>query len=518
MNLILVFCHFCEIHGPSVVLFTKKWEELSQNTIHKMERIDQDDDEEDNEKNCVGCRFYSSQLKFGFRAFICRDKDYQSKFISQGLDRYINYDDQENEEINLIKHACVRSLSCEVCPEGREGHIFFGDDERGHVISYCFILKDSTARGFQRFYSILAFSKEKAQLLQDYDNLVCHFERIIKKLQNKAQTVYEEEVSQTSYQEKRAIRLNTISLMANHGSNGGKSPLNTQRSSSKARSLIDLTDCNEIYAYIHLEFCWILNANLNQKLQKPQFDTSFISSDNSLVSQLSYLSSSSVDSIRELYRFFGREKFRVALFHTVIGNEIVIRSKSRKLSKNCIMILSQLLPKSCIKSILEEKVFDDSIKCNFYRLNHNANIPVAILESENHLLIDILEKNEADPIISFYSKLKIPEKLPRFITDLEKVIKDMSFSDETLEAYLLSAKEEWLNKAKMVYAYNHGINPPRTKEQNIKLFQILNAQECDNRLLQYWMNAGLSSKLKANVVSLNLAYSEILKNQNQLNK
>jgi len=350
---------------------------------------------------------------------------------------------------------------------------------------------------------------------------VRHFDRIIKKLQDKAQTVYEEEISQTSYQEKRAIRLNTISFMSNHGSSGGKSPLNTQRSSSKARSLIDLTDCKEIYAYIHLEFCWILNANLNQKLHKPQFDASFISSDNSLLFSLSSLPSSSVNSIRELYTFLGREKFKTVAYHTVIGNEIIVRSKSRKLSKNFIMILSQILPKSCFKSILDEKVFDDSIKCNFYRLNQNTNVPLAMLDSENHLLVDILERNETDTIINLHSKLKVPEKLPRFITDLEKVMKDMSFSDETLETYLLSAKEEWLNKAKMVYAYNHGITPPRTKEQNNKLFQTLNASECDSRLLQYWMNAGLSSKLKANVFVLNSAFSEQQlksKSQSQINK
>ncbi len=40
----------------------------------------------------------------------------------------------------MVRQACVRSLSCEVCP-GREGPIFFGDDHRGHVFSYTFFVK-----------------------------------------------------------------------------------------------------------------------------------------------------------------------------------------------------------------------------------------------------------------------------------------------------------------------------------------------------------------------------------------
>lgn len=36
----------------------------------------------------------------------------------------------------------VRSLSCEVHP-GKEGVCYFGDDNRGHVLSHTFTLKDA---------------------------------------------------------------------------------------------------------------------------------------------------------------------------------------------------------------------------------------------------------------------------------------------------------------------------------------------------------------------------------------
>jgi hypothetical protein len=45
----------------------------------------------------------------------------------------------------------ILSLSCEICP-GREGPIFFGEDANGYVLSHTFFLKDSQARGLQRWY------------------------------------------------------------------------------------------------------------------------------------------------------------------------------------------------------------------------------------------------------------------------------------------------------------------------------------------------------------------------------
>ena len=44
----------------------------------------------------------------------------------------------------------ILSLSCEICP-GREGPIFFGEDANGYVLSHTFFLKDSQARGLQRW-------------------------------------------------------------------------------------------------------------------------------------------------------------------------------------------------------------------------------------------------------------------------------------------------------------------------------------------------------------------------------
>lgn len=56
---------------------------------------------------------------------------------------------REQEVFSFLRRACVRSLSCEVCP-GREGPLFFGDAESGYVFSYAFFLRDTKVNNNQK--------------------------------------------------------------------------------------------------------------------------------------------------------------------------------------------------------------------------------------------------------------------------------------------------------------------------------------------------------------------------------
>lgn len=41
------------------------------------------------------------------------------------------------------------------------GTMYFGDDDRGHIIAHVFDLKDTLARGFKRKYCIVVFGKQQ---------------------------------------------------------------------------------------------------------------------------------------------------------------------------------------------------------------------------------------------------------------------------------------------------------------------------------------------------------------------
>lgn len=57
-------------------------------------------------------------------------------------------------------------LQQETSKEG--GTLYFGDNERGHVLSHTFTLQDSLARGFHRKYSILILMCDKVRQLNTH--------------------------------------------------------------------------------------------------------------------------------------------------------------------------------------------------------------------------------------------------------------------------------------------------------------------------------------------------------------
>lgn len=73
----------------------------------------------------------------------------------------------------------------QVCP-GREGPIFFGDEQHGFVFSHTFFIKDSLARGFQRWYSIVVVAMDRIYLINSWPFLLRHLKIIIQSLQSSA--------------------------------------------------------------------------------------------------------------------------------------------------------------------------------------------------------------------------------------------------------------------------------------------------------------------------------------------
>ncbi len=79
----------------------------------------------------------------------------------------------------------VYYLLLQVCP-GREGPIFFGDEQHGFVFSHTFFIKDSLARGFQRWYSIVVVAMDRIYLINSWPFLLRHLQLTIHSLQNTA--------------------------------------------------------------------------------------------------------------------------------------------------------------------------------------------------------------------------------------------------------------------------------------------------------------------------------------------
>ena len=159
-----------------------------------------------------GCR----SLPTSHPGFVSIDDETGIRFLSHQHPR-------QPQLFSVVRQACVRSLSCEVnsdirvcvcvspkkntknipdlsflhnhcfalvlydqvCP-GREGPIFFGDEQHGFVFSHTFFIKDSLARGFQRWYSIVLVAMDRIYLINSWPFLLRHLKLTIQSLQSTA--------------------------------------------------------------------------------------------------------------------------------------------------------------------------------------------------------------------------------------------------------------------------------------------------------------------------------------------
>ncbi|CAH1794494.1 unnamed protein product [Owenia fusiformis] len=507
MNAIISLCHFCEKHGPSVLFCTQAFhshdphndkEDVSskegQSYYSRCRRLkspfqgtgDQTPtgDLTPGTPTSLPARFKSSDLCEACRSLLPG----QPGFISNDHEAKVSYVSSQHpdhpEVFSLVRQACVRSLSCEVCP-GREGPIFFGDDQRGHVLSHTFFIKDSQARGFQRWYSILVVMMDKVYLLNSWPFLVKHVRTVIDELQAKAAKVYDTEQAKCP---QRAHRLNNLSLNA--------TPLSfrLQRGANKAaRSLIELINDKEVFKSLHLSFTWILKAGGNRMterlLEGPPTEDSIIDLESQEETEEGFtlvvtkkVSTESVPPIEELQsleislptsepsfednkhepqitnlrhlaKVLGGARMHVLAYHVVIGNQVIVRGKNKILVKSIITALKTLVPRGCCRTEPYSDTYLESWKCNFLGLSPDINIPNHIKNTEQYVMLDILEHSQDKDSdlrmlpgydFNLTASSVLPEKVPTVLTKMELALSNENFTDSVVDECLTCLKEEWM--------------------------------------------------------------------------
>ncbi|XP_048762445.1 folliculin-like isoform X2 [Ostrea edulis] len=527
MNAIISLCHFCEVHGPQVLFCTQP--------RHPLERTTSTDSDDTvtggrfgrsssitNEpttptsatpKNdfCGGC----SSVRTGF---ISRDEDAQVNYISskQPYDR---------EVYSMSRQACLRSLTGEVCP-GKDGPIFFGNDQQGHVLSYTFHINDSQARGFSQRYSILVVMMDKIYLLNSWPFLVPHLKTVIEHITKKTHVVYEREKAKMPHP-----------------------PPQASRWSKPARSLMDLTEDRNIFKTLHLSFVWILKACGNRitetLLEGPPTEDSIIDMEKQEETEEGFClifskkvnveeveesaankedTSENLDveegegpiisNIRQLMKILDEDKFHVLAHHVVIGNQIIVRSCLKSVVKSVLSVLKSLLPKGCCRVIPYSHVYEESWKCNFLGLAPEVDLPMHIMSDETFVLVEV-SLDEPKPtdtqleedtdkllkrlLFNLASPRKLPDKAPSALSKMELALQNQDLTDTVVEHYLICLKEEWMNKVKVRFKFTKA-GGNRSEEDTNKLLQVIGAKEEDTPLLKFWMQ-GLSLQYRNHILT-----------------
>ncbi|KAK3752031.1 hypothetical protein QZH41_019384 [Actinostola sp. cb2023] len=274
MNAIIALCHFCEYHGPTVLFCTQTFR-CDEHDPVESDNISTSDGGQACAKRCFARSISVSSSSEGgssqtplksSQCEACHSLDAShAGYISIDKEAHICYYSNRNpgqqELYSIVRQACVRSLSCEVCP-GREGPMFFGEEASGYVFTHTFFLKDKQSRGFQRWYSIICVMKDKIYLINSWPFLVSHFRELIDELQAKSSTVYESEHADSAHKGQGL----------QSGGNGfilTPDQFRRQRGGHKIyRSISDLLKDKNLFAMLHQRLAWILKACGNRISEK----------------------------------------------------------------------------------------------------------------------------------------------------------------------------------------------------------------------------------------------------------
>lgn len=209
--------------------------------------------------------------------------------------------------------------------------MFFGDAIRGHVLSHTFRLRDASARGFFRLFSIIVLMKDKLFLLNIQPFLSENLLIISKELQSYASAIY---LAEQTLSSERANRLNA----------------GQANTTQVPRSLAQLTGEEHIFAQLHSHFSWILWAgtrcltetvtttNIPVWLGKQTDDSNFsmiqFNNDNNFLTP-DEENIEIIYNLRELKTIL-RSDFLAVIYCAIVGIQIILRGpqiKSYKLMK-----------------------------------------------------------------------------------------------------------------------------------------------------------------------------------------
>lgn len=532
MNAIIAVCHFCELHGPRIVFCTQPFHPQEPRTV------DDDDALSDVSSGHMHCRsktahrgsFSStdSAAVTSMKTDLCEGcYSVKTGFVSHDDEGPISYVSSQHPHhpkvFSMVRQACLRSLSCEVCP-GREGPIFFGDKQQGNVLSYTFYIQDNQARGFKRWYSIIIVMMDKVYLLNSWSFLVPNLQLVIKQLQTKAEKVYTEEQARCPQKGYR----DSIYPANFRFQRGGNKP---------ARSLKELTDEKHIFKMLHMYFVWILKACVNRttetSLEAPPTEDAILDTERLEETEEGfiklYMRKSSPDlenaemessepnpnipmfhNLQHLMQVLGYLNFHTVAHHTIIGNQLIVKGAQKQLVKSMLDVLKGLLPKGCCKTISYSDKYEDSWRCNFLGLPLEIALPYHILGSEQFLLMEIICPNDKRDDLNMYefkisSQITLPDKAPKVLTQMELALRNTNLNYEVIEQCLICLKEEWMNKVKVLFKFTKA-GGCRSDEDTKKLLQVVGAKDEDKQLLKFWMT-GLSVQYRNHILSTSMTHN-----------
>lgn len=235
MTFTVTVAHFCEIHGPGMVMCTQRVPPNSEISSFYGSPIPES-------QLCQSCRLKIPQKDHNQRNLTQFEiTTIKTKSSFSGLSFISTQFPSDRDIYSSLRQIIMRVFTVETTVDITKP-LMFGDSKQGYTIALCFKLQDKTARGSERKYAILVTSDKESDLLHNYTFILANLLKMVDKITTKAK--------------------NIVSLSARlNGEEMNNNDIYLRRSTNlpKTKSIVEILEDENSFTKIHLWAAFLLD-------------------------------------------------------------------------------------------------------------------------------------------------------------------------------------------------------------------------------------------------------------------
>ncbi|CAF1004965.1 unnamed protein product [Adineta steineri] len=531
MNASCALQHFCDTHGPQILLCTEGrpyTHDRNDNDNEILKTIYSQYIKSDNSQGKVACK----SCTVSSDGIVVTTVDLLNHM------QYITSPSTPNQELfKNIRNACVRSLNVEKSMEN-DHPVLFGDDENGYCLSLSFPCKDFYARGSQRLYSLCFLCRDKYYLLSLMNRINNCMKQAIHWLQYDANQTYENEGH---------IKVNTTFNETTKVISVCRPPPRMPA----LRMISDIVQDSNLIYRVHALFVWILrtansainelhfdglatedlttkferqNAFENDHIVKQRTGT-LVDSNNLTTNEIIDYDEDDFDSLEYHFSSYGFEALKLfkmfiqklnninyleyILYNWIIGNQLIIKYTNKTNNKDYIRAFASVfrlfLPDNCCHLIETTDhiasctanliLFDMNSTETTNKINENLDNNSIIIK----ITFDVTGEQIQEAELETLPLLQSNTYIPTYVKTIIEILIDYTIDNEALEAMITQQKIKYLNKAKLYFQLGRCQIASTLSLDERKQMEILNIRDPNDLLIIRFWQRGISQSYKTQI-------------------
>lgn len=177
MTFIVTLAHFCEVHGPSMVMCTQMSSPHDSPSVFYSSKIP-------SSQLCESCRL---KLPLESKSYPSPTEPsvLQTSSKATGFTYVTTQFPTSQHRYSALRHIIMRVFTIETSSD-IDQPLIFGDVKVGYSMALLFKIFDRSARGSERKYALIVTSDKEADIFKNYSTILLNLTSIAKHITNKA--------------------------------------------------------------------------------------------------------------------------------------------------------------------------------------------------------------------------------------------------------------------------------------------------------------------------------------------